>query len=410
MNQADKNFRLGVLHEGLWGAGQGFFTLATILSLALVDLGRDASTAGLLAAVFISGITLPQAFSALTLSPRTTDPKPLAWAHLPAISGVLLAGLGFALTSPESNDLRVYFLFGGFGVFAVGVGVVVPHWVSFIGRTMQPSRRGRYFGTSFFASGLAGTFTGWLASRWASEGGLHWGYALCFFSAVPFLLASVVVLTFMKPLVRRPAPPPPNALRNSFRLLREKLAERGPFRSFVMVAVLMVLSACCSNLFTVYLRNEAHVEASWFQVFTPVLTLGGMAGAYLLGHLADHKGVRAAYAIALVSGLLTLALIGFFKTPLLNALGFACLGCLINAFPVINSVVNLNLAGRGQTSIHTGFFNTLMGPWYFFAPLFAGWMAAHVGYGWAFGFSATAGLAAFWFLLKNPDLDDKNKK
>jgi len=63
------------------------------------------------------------------------------------------------------------------------------------------------------------------------------------------------------------------------------------------------------------------VEASWFQVFTPVLTLGGMAGAYLLGHLADHKGVRAPNAIALVSGLLTLALIGFFKTPLLNALG-----------------------------------------------------------------------------------------
>lgn len=407
MNQADKNFRLGVLHEGLWGAANGFFTLATILSLALVDLGRDASTAGLLGAVFITGITLPQAFSALALPPSLTDSKPLAWAHLPSILGPLVAGLGFALTSPESKDLRVYFLFIGFGLFAVGVGVVVPHWVAFIGRTMQPSRRGRYFGTSFFASGLCGTFTGWMASRWASEGGLHWGYALCFFCSVPFLLGSVMVLTFMKPITRRPAPPPPKALRNSFRLLKEKLAEPGPFRAFVLVATLMILSASCTNLFTVYLRNESHVDASWFQVFTPVLTLGGMLGAYLLGHLADHKGVRAAYAIAAAAGLLTLGLIGLCKTPALNALGFACLGCLVNSFPVINSVVNLNLAGRGQTSIHTGFFNTLMGPWYFFAPLFAGWVAAHAGYGWAFGFAVMAGITVFWFLLKNPGLDGK---
>ena len=398
MTQDRKNYWLGVLHEGLWGTGVGFFTPATILSLALVDLGQPASVVGLLSAFFFSGIYLPQAFSALGLSPRFTDPKPLAWLHMPAILGPVAASLGFLLLPQGRANERLVFLFAGFTLFALGVGLVVPHWIAFIGRAIPEEWRGRYFGTSFFASGLCGTFSGWLASRWASQGGLHGGYTLCFFASVPFLAASVWVLSRMAPLAPRPEPPPAQALRNSFRLIKNRLVEPGPFRLLVLLVVLLIFTASSGSLFTVYLREAARVDAAWFQAFTPAMTLGSMAGAFLLGYLADHKGVRTAYAAAFMSGLLGLSLVFLFKNQFLNVLAFLCIGCLVSAFMVINSVTILKIAGQKESSIQTGFLNTLLAPFNFIAPLFAGRLADTINYGWAFCMSAACAIGALGIL------------
>lgn len=399
MKQEQKNFLLGILHEGLWGTGFGFFMPTTILSMALVALGQSAFLIGLLNAFFFAGIYLPQAFSALGLPPRFTNPKPLAWLHLPAIAGPLLASLGFFLAPQNLISLRVAALFSGFSLFALGVGLVVPHWVAFIGRTIPENRRGRYFGTSFFASGLCSTLTGWLAGRWAIQGGLQWGYAVCFLSAVPLLAASILVLTRMKPLIPEPEPPPPRALQNSFRLIKEKLAEGGLFRAGIILVVLMIFTASSGSLFIVYLQKVAHVETSWLQFFTPAMTLGSMAGAFSLGYVADHRNVRSAYSIAFLNGIMALVLVFFFRNPILNCLAFACLGCLISAFSVVNSVMILKLAGHRESSIQTGFFNTLMGPWNFIAPLFAGWLASHFGYAWSFSLSAVCAIAGFGILM-----------
>jgi MFS family permease len=398
MKPERKNFWLGILHEAFWGAGFGFFLPATILSLALVDLGQSAKIVGVFTACFFGGMNLPQAFSALGLPPRFTDPKPLAWLHAPAISGPLVAGLGFLLTPAEWIAWRLAFLFIGFTLFALGVGLVVPHWMAFIGRAIPEGRRGRYFGASFSSSFLCSTVTVWLASLWADQGGLRWGYVLCFLAAVPFLAASVMILTRIKPLIPRPEPPPPQALRNSLRLIKNKLADPGPFRILVLLVVLLIITASSGSLFTVYLREVIHVEKIWFQIFSPAMTLGSMGGALLLGHLTDHKGVRTAYIAAFLFGLSSLVLIFLFKNVFLYVLAFSCLGCLVSAFMVINSVMILKIAGQRESSIQAGFFNTLMAPWNFAALAFAGWLAGSVGYAWAFSLAAVCAIVALGVL------------
>jgi MFS family permease len=398
MKPEQKNFWLGILHEGLWGTGFGFLTPITIVPLALVDLRQSAVVVGVFTAFFFGGMNLPQAFSALGLPPRFTEPKPLAWLHVPAILGPLVAGLGFFLTPQEPAIWRLAFLFTGFTLFALGIGMVVPHWLALIGRAIPEKIRGRYFGASFSASYLCATFTGWLASRWAAQGGLQWGYSLCFLSAVPFLIASLVVLTRLRPLVPMPAPPPPHALRNSLRLIKNRLAEPGPFRFFLMLVVLLIFTASSGSQFTVYLREVVHVETTWFQFFTPAMNLGTMAGAFLLGHLADRKGVRTAYTAAFLTGLTSLALVFLVPIQFFYVLAFFCLGCLIAAFMVINSVTILKIAGQRESSIQTGIFNTLMMPWNFIAPLFAGWLAGHFGYAWCFSLSAACAIGALGIL------------
>lgn len=409
MNTVRKNFILGVLSESLWGLGLGFYMPATLLNLALVDLGGSAVLAGLLIAIFATGINLPQAFSALILPPRFSDPPKAALLHIPALLGPLVSGSAFVIFPVSDPHSRLVCFLAGFTLFSVGIGLVVPHWITAISRSLPEKIRGRYFGTSFFASGLCATSTGWLGNYWASRGGLEWGYATCFLIAVPFMVLSLVVLSRLKPIAARPQAPPPGAWKKSFLLLNRKLLEPGPFRVGLLLVFFMILVASCGNLLTVYLREKMKVEAYWFQLFSPALSLGGMAGCFFLGWLADRKGLRAAYQTAFTAGLLTM-LLTFLTGTVVSTFCFAGLGFLEAAFPVLNLSLVLKLAmNKKDTSVQVGLFNTLMSPWNFLLPLAMGWLAAHLGYAWAFGLACVCCVAAFVLLLKARDLDGQGR-
>lgn len=405
MKTENRNFIVGVTSEALWGLGFGLINPPTILSLALVDLGGSSTLAGLLASIFGAGLTLPQAFSALILPPRFTDPKRMVLIHLPAILGPLLAGLGFAFIPPTQSFERLVLLLTGFTLFSFGIGVVVPHWVGCIGRCIPEKIRGRYFGACFFTGGLCASATGWLGAHWIQPGGLEWGYACCFLLSMPCMLASLGSMLFFKPLVGPPLPPPPGALGASFRLMKEKLMERGPFQTGLALVLLLTLVSAPGNLFTVYLRGLG--VDSWFRFFTPAMPLGVMIGSLGLGWISDHRGYRAAYAAAFSAGLASLGLIYFHGNPVAPSSAFAGMGFLNSAFPVVTLVMILKIAGHQESTIQQGLFNTLMSPWSFLAPLCAGWLAARAGYPVVFtaaSFCCLAGLALLW---KNPDPDQK---
>lgn len=409
MNQTKINVINGIVHEGLWGAGLGFFLPATILPLALVDLGQSSFSVGLLAALFSGGITFPQVFSALALPPRFTHPKTLAWLHVPILLGPLLAGLGFALLPASALEGRVLFLFAGFTLFALGCGVVIPHWVAMIGRCIPEKIRGRYLGAAFFSNGLCAAGTSWLASRWVAQEGIR-GYPLCFLFSVPFLTLSVAVLSRLKPLLPAPQALPPGALWKSFNLMNQKLREPGPFRVGLALTVLMVLASAPGNLFTAYLRKVAQVDPFWFQLFSPATALGAMAGAFLLGWLVDQHGLRKAFTAAFGAGLISLMLIYFWGNPLWSALAFAGSGFINAAFPVVALVMILKFAGHKESTVQQGLFSTLISPWSVGAPFFSGWLATGAGYPWVFGLAAVCCLAGFGLLAVNRNLEEKGKR
>ncbi len=403
MKQANKNFILGMVSEAFWGAGMGLVLPNTIVPLALVALGQSASEAGLLGSIFSMGILLPQVFSALVIPPRFTNPRLTALLHLPALFGPLLMGLGFALLPPGNREI-LYFLFAGFTLFSFGIGLVAPHWIGAIGRCIPEKMRGRYFGASFCASGFLATLTGWLASRWADKGGLEWGFAWCFLWAGVPMLGSLMVLTFLKPITPAPQAQPPKAVRGSFKLLKNKLMESGPFRSGLFLTILMTLASAPGNIFTVYLRNEAELAVSWFEFFTPAVTIGGMIGAFLLGWVVDHKGLRVAFTWTFTAGLVSLIFIFFWGNPSWPTLAFAFSGFINSAFPVVTLVMVLKMSGHQKSTLQVGLFNTLMSPWAL-APLFVGLLANSAGYSWAFGLGILSCLAALVILGGNRNLD-----
>jgi len=394
-----KNFILGIVSEAFWGAGFGLFMPPTLLNLALVDLGGSAVLAGFLVSIFATGINLPQAFSALTLSPKFSDPPRAALLHIPALLGPLVSGLSFLLIPTSDPFARLIGFLSGFALFSFGIGLVVPHWVTGISRCLPEKLRGRYFGTSFFASGLCAASTGWLGARWVSQGGLEWGYACCFLSAVPFMVMSLVVLSLLKPMTGRPKAQAPGTWKKSFHLLSRKLAEPGPFRVGLVLVFLMILVAASGNLFTVYLREQVKMEASSFQFFSPALSLGAMAGSFLLGWLSDRKGLRVAYALAFAAGLVSMGSI-FPQGMAFSTLSFVGLGFFESAFPVLGLVLVLKLAVNRDAPVQTGLFNTLMSPWNFLVPLGVGILASHAGYHSVFLLGAGCSLVAFWILWR----------
>jgi len=393
MDQARRNFWIGVLHEGAWGLGTGFIVPATILALALVDLGRSASSAGLLAGIFVVGLNLPQVFSASFFSGFVTTPKHVAWLHAPIVAGPLLAALGFAFLPPGPGHAKLLFLFVGFGLQSLGLGLMIPHWIVLMGRCIPERIRGRYFGTSFFASGLLAIPAGWWAARCAARGGLSWGYTLCFALSVPFMILSAVLLTRLQPLTP-PIVPAREPLFKVGRSMLERFWVSKPLRVGLLLTILLVFLNAPTALYTVFLRQRIGLGANWFEAFAPAMAAGSMMGALLLGFLVDHRGVQAALATTFGVGLLGLGVIAFWPQPPMPMLAFACAGFTGAAGTSVIMVLNLSLAEGENRTRQVGMFNTLMAPWNFFAPWVAGVLASGHGYGYVFLAAGLSALAA----------------
>src|SRR6185369_5326095 len=165
---------------------------------------------------------------------------------------------------------------------------------------------------------------------------------------------SVVLFSRFKPLHGPPAPPPPKALRNSFRILSRRLLEPGPIRTGMLLTLLLLTASAPGNLFTVYLRESARMDVSWFQLFTPATTVGFLAGSLLFGHLVEHRGLRAAFAVSFACGLASLILIPFHGSPLWPSLAFFGSGTINATWPVIILAMILRLSHHRESTIQAG--------------------------------------------------------
>ncbi len=408
METSRKNFVLGVLHEGLWGLGTGLCNPVTILPLALADLGGSAALAGLLAGLLFAMYSAPQWISAHRLSPAWSDPKRCALLHSPAILAQALAALLFLALPSLPAPWKLALFIALFSAHYLGIGLIMPHWLACIGRCMPEGARGRYFGSSFAFSGAMAGLGGLLAGWWAAKAGLRWGFGMCFALAVPAQVACVSVLSRLKPLLPAPDAPPSSlaaALRENLALLRgSRLA-----RATLLLFLVMPFAGAAGSLFTVYLREVRGLPAAWFGPFSAALSLGGMAGSFLLGLINDRRGPRVAMLLAFAAMLCSLAALAWLHRPGLLCLAFLSNGFWTSAFAVVNLVLLLDLAGPARVPSLTGLVNTLMAPFILAAPWLAGVVAQRFRYSGAFLLSALACLAGPALLAAFPGLGARGK-
>jgi MFS family permease len=399
MNQSRKNFILGVCHESAWGLSFGLTNAFTILPLALVDLGGSATVAGLLGALLFTGMNAPQFFSAMKLGPRFSDPKTCALMHAPAIALLGIAALTFLFLPSSLSAWKLpIFLTCFFGHYLM-LGILMPHWTTCVSRNIPYDLRGRYFGMCFFFSGLAAAASGWLAGRWAAQGGLAWGYGRAFALAIPCQILSAWILSRTKSLA--PAPEAPRAFRQYVSRQLDFIRKAGPFRSAALVAIFMQVAFASSLLYTYFLRNHVGISAEWFAYFTAAGSLGSTAGALLLGFLTDLKGSRVSLQLGFAVMLASLAAILAFHHELPLGLGYFLSGFFTAASSVVTTVVVLDMAGHQHSVAHVGLFNSLLAPFTAFTPILLGQLSESVGYAPAFSISGLACLVGLIVLWRN---------
>lgn len=385
MTPIQRNTTLGIIHECLWGAAQGFIGPFTILPLAAHDLGRSVADAGLLEASLFAGMNVVQLGAAFVFPPSWTEPKKTAWMHAPALALTLATALSLAL--PLSESLHWTLLLCLMTGHWVCLGLVVPHWATLSSRNIPEEKLGRYFGWCFSASGLAMVFTGSLAARLAAQGGMAWGYASCFGAAFVIQVASAWLLGLTRPLRPQPDPTPPLAsfLKARWRDFRANRL----WLYFGVIVVLLQFATASTQLFTSFLKDHGS-RTSDFEVFNPALAAGAMLGSVCLGWLMDRHGPRLALTVGLLPLLAALAALSLGQGLGSGSLAFLCAGVFSMVFGSVMLPWMLRLADPGQHPAYMGLYSTLTAPWNFLAPWLLGRLAAHSGYGPAFGISAAA--------------------
>jgi MFS family permease len=397
LDRSRRNILVGWTHEALWGVGFGFLQPMTILPLALTDLGGSAAQAGLLAGLLAAGMNLLQGPAALALSPAWTEPRRLALLHLPAILGTYATAAVFFLR-PEDPQLHRALFLAGCTWFFLGVGLTVPQWMVATSRCIGEGFRGRYFGVSFFLSGFLQVLTSGLAARWASQGGLEWGYGTAFLLAAVFQTLSALGICLWRPL--RPAPAARRGPAGPFLkgLLTDR--ERTAWGLFAALSALLVAMNAAGGLFTVDLRDARGADKTLFELLAPVFSLGLMAGAIVMGWVSDRRGPDAALKGAVAAALASLAGVAFLPVGWVQALSYFGSGYANHLF-VACMVAALALSGARHPTVKIGWLNTLLTPVQFGAPFLAGHLAERLGYGAAYGFSAAAAVAAALLLRPN---------
>lgn len=400
-----RNFSLGILHEGLWGAAMGLVNPFTILPLAAHALGRSVADAGLMEAALFAGINAPQLAAAFVFGPRFSDARACAWLHTPCLLGSAFACLSLLWPGLDPG-LRWWLFLASFILHYVGMGIVVPSWAALSSRNIPDALLGRYFGTCFAASGALGILTGSLGAWLVEQGGLAWGYPACCAFAFGLQVLSVLLLGMTRPI--GPAPDAPGRLRSFLGAQWQRLRGQPAFLAFFAVYFLMQFAGGSAQLFTALLKDQG-LPDGLFIWLNPAMAIGGMAGAYALGHLFDARGGRLPWALAFTAALGSLVSLSFAHGQLW-ALGaaFAGAGLFNAAYSSINMPWLLNHAGSAQTPAVMGLVSTLISPWCFLAPYLLGQLARNHGKGAAFGLSAAAGACALLLLSLQPALGRKD--
>jgi predicted MFS family arabinose efflux permease len=397
------NFTWSIIHEALWGFAFGLVSPWVLLPLALKALGGSARLGGLTAALVFTGQGLLQAWSAIRLRPRWSDPHRAAWLHAPAVASTCLAGLWMLL----SGGLGPAWRLAGLLLFATGhyffLGMLVPQWLACVTRCVPASHRGRYFGAIYFTGAVGGVLGGLLGPRLAGWGGVTLGFGLAFCLAGLAQAISASLVALYRPLAPRPKPHKGRVLPALAGLLSQARREPALGRS-LMLLVMLTLAAASYSLFTLALKERGVGEA-WFSGYAALFNLGGMAGSLALGWFCDHHGIRSAGRAAFLVLLATLALM---LKPLPAAVGLAAFlgaGFYQAAFPVLSNLMLLALGRREAPARAAGLVNTLLAPVTALAPFITGQIAGAWGYAAAFATAMALCLMGLGLISASPQLD-----
>lgn len=269
----------------LQSAGDEAVNAKTVLPWLLSALGAPGWMIGLLVPIRESGSMLPQ--SALTPWVRARPRRKHVWVAGGLVQAVSAAAMAL-VAALASGALAGTIVLVALTVFALGRSLSSIASKDVLGRTIPAGGRGRINGTATFVAGVVAVSVG-LTVRvlgGADADVLVWLLAS---AVLAWLVAAVVYAGVAEPAGDPAADTPPDAEEPWWRRSWSLLRSDPPFRNFVIVRALLLVSALSPPFVT---AMAAGADDSMIGGLGPFLIASGLAallGGRLAGRLADRS-------------------------------------------------------------------------------------------------------------------------
>ena len=393
------NFSVNVIDNMFYTLAISLVSQETIMPLLVSKLTDSTIAVGLIPAIFSLAFLLPQLFVA---NHAERLPRKLPFVLL--VSGLLqrlpypligVALLLFALTAP---GLALLLFFIGIATAAFGGGVVTPAWFTMIGKVVPTRRRGIFFGLADGGGLLIGIIGAYFVGRVLDIVDFPGSFALLFLAAGLIHALSWFSLSLTRE--------PPSAdireatpLRHYFRRLPTVLREHANYRRFLVAYALLRLSMMAISFYIVFANANYELTGADIGFLNAVFIGTQAAMSLLFGWLGDRWGHKRNLVVSAAAMVLAAPLALASSNVLGLAPAFICLACAISSDGVSHFNLVLEFARPADQPTYIGLTNTLMAPFTFIGPIFAGWIAAAFDLNLLFAVSLGFGLMGGALLL-----------
>lgn len=391
-----------IVASALQNAGDQVVSAGTVLPWLLTALGAPIGLVGLLVPIRESGSLLPQAMFAPFIQRRAI--RKWVWVTGAAIQASAAAAMALVAATLTGATAGVLIL-ASLAVFAIGRSLNSIAAKDVMARTIPKGQRGLINGIATLASGVVAVTIG-LGIRILGEGAVGNVVLACLLLGAA--LAWIAGLIVYSRIREQPAEPvqadPANWLRDSWHLL----STDAPFRRFVIMRTLLLVSAL-SPPFLVVLAAAGETGFFGLGIFVIAQGVARMIGGRYFGILADRSSRRLMANGALTAALLITAILLLDQFSALRGSvwlygsGFFLLALIHTGVRVGRKTYIIDMAEPEQVANYVAVSNTAMGILLFFTGAVNAALAL-LGADIALGFLAALGLTGFFVARSMPEV------
>lgn len=403
------NFFVNAGESIAWLFGDGFHSVTTIIPAYAATLTDSPVVIGLIPALTYAGWFLPQVVIAPyveQLHKRMPLVRRLGVMERLPFLGMALAVLWLSRL-PENMAVLVFLILIAWRGFSNGL-MALP-WQELIATVIPTSRRGRFFGYTYFAGQFLG-IVGAAVATWILK---SWGYPLnyVFIFGIGFLatVLSWILLSLTIEPTSDSTVPQKRSVPYCQRIaqMQNLLAEDPNFRAFLISRGLSYIGNMAFGFVTVYGLERFHLPDAQVGIFTSIYFASSALGNILWGILGDRYGHK---PVLLFAGLFWIAgLVMMFYVS--NAIWFSAIFVFMGLSFTGNNVADLSVAMEFGSELnrptYIGLARTLPGFAVLIAPIAGGLLVKYIGYSALISLSilfTVGGLVALGFFVRDPRL------
>ncbi len=291
-----------------FSVGFAFYDPLVVVPAFVNEFTGSELLVGLLSALRILMITVPQIWAASVLEARPRAKPLLIWSSIGGRLPILLLSVGVLLWAGTRTWLAMLILALSVMLFFTSEGLNGVSWPALVAKAVPEGFRGRFFGlgqfVSSFGSAAAGYFVNRILDLQSVASANRW--ALLFLVGFVWLMLSVVSMSFVRePKVARVADKPD--LRDSLRKVWVYLRQDRWLRRVILVQLVISTPAATFVFFVIRARQIIPDATTMIGTFVMLQSVGSAVSALVGGMLVDRVGSWA--AIRAAAGVEALALV-----------------------------------------------------------------------------------------------------